>query len=303
MNTSPSTQKNTIGTWRGGWLLARASWSALQLDRELVIFPIYSFLTSAAVIGLIGLSLWATGWWHLFVAMVNSSDAPALPWLIAAGLLSFIAYLTTNFFTTALISSALHRFEGGDPDVTYGLAQARSKFGSLVKFSLLMATVGFIFQLMESRKVPLVARIIGYIIDVAWSVATIFAIPVIAASAEPIGPIEAVRKSAAIFKKAWSKDFTGGLSLALIFLPALLSAFLAAFFAGVLAVSLHSVALIVAIIVFFVIVWVTVNTLFSALNGIFHAALYHYATTGQPPAEFDKELLHAAFKPKKKWFI
>lgn len=39
--------------------------------------------------------------------------------------------------------------------------------------------------------------------------------------------------------------------------------------------------------------------LFSTLSGIVKAALYHYATTGESPTTFNKNLLKASMTPKK----
>ena len=56
-----------IGAWRGGWLLLRASWSTLKMDKELVLFPIYAGLANmvwivivAVIFGLIT-SIYARG--------------------------------------------------------------------------------------------------------------------------------------------------------------------------------------------------------------------------------------------------
>ena len=47
-----------------------------------------------------------------------------------------------------------------------------------------------------------------------------------------------------------------------------------------------------------VILIAAVSLFFSALNGIFQAALYNYATEGSAGNFFDDEMMNNAFKPK-----
>ena len=120
-------------------------------------------------------------------------------------------------------------------------------------------------------------------------------------SESDLGPIKAVRKSAGIFKKTWGQNFTASLGMGGVFIVAFLAwvglVISAVFLAlGVGDWTIWFTAPVLGILLLLMI------SLFSALNGIFNAALYHFATTGQSPAEFNHNLLMAAFKPKKRWF-
>ena len=55
----------------------------------------------------------------------------------------------------------------------------------------------------------------------------------------------------------------------------------------------------VAAVAFFAVGAVALMVLFNALNGVYVASLYRYATEGQPPAGFDAALLADAFKPRR----
>jgi hypothetical protein len=61
-----------------------------------------------------------------------------------------------------------------------------------------------------------------------------------------------------------------------------------------------STALIAVGIAVIVIVLATIGLFFSALNGIFQAALYKYATEGTAGAFFDDSMMSGAFRPKTK---
>mgnify|MGYP001612611790 FL=1 len=164
-------QFEKIGAWRGGWLLLRASWSTLKLDKELVLFPLYAGLANLAwiivvaiVFGLIT-SIVAGGNLDT-ITQIMETDQPfwyQVPFLLLtyAGV-----YATTNYFTAGLIASALHRFQGNNPTMNYGLRKARLRMKPLVKFSVIQALFGIIFYIAD-EKLPLIGRITAWIVDIA----------------------------------------------------------------------------------------------------------------------------------------
>lgn len=304
MTTIPQDLPN-IGAWRGGWLLARASWSALKLDKELIAYPLlagfYSLLW-IAIVYFVGAAIFAlTG--HDVNVYFSATEIPfpVVFKYLGTLVIVIVIYLVNNYYLAALIASAIHRFNGGNPNIAYGLGKAKSKIKPLIKFSLLQGTVGWIFQIID-EKLPLAGRISASIIDLAWRLAIIFAIPVIVMSDRELGPIEAVKESAALFKKTWAKNFTAGVTMGLLLLAAMLAwiglislaMFLVAKSVGAWTLVITAPVMMLGII--------SIAAIFTALNGIFIAALYYYATTGQSPAEFDHNMLLAAFKPKKNWF-
>lgn len=298
-----TTQTKPIGSWRGGWLLARAAWSTLKLDKELLLFPFYSFIISAGLTGLIALAIWLGGWSNQFVQIMESADSPSgLYWYLSFGVYYLALMFIANFFAVALISAAFHRFNHEDPTIAYGLSQAKRKLSSIFQFTLLSSTVGILLQAIEENgDIPIVGRALAWIADISWHVVTVFALPVIAASDTPVGPITAAKKSAQVFSKVWDKGFTGGLGIGAIFAAAAIPMFFLSLGITVFGLALNWSFLLVGLSI--VAAWVPFITLATALNSIFHAALYHYAETGESPEQFDKELLQAAFKPKKKWFV
>lgn len=294
-----------VGAWRGGWLLARASWTALKLDKELIAFPVMS-----GIYALIWTSLTWSAAAFIYVSAggdlvdLFSSDSQALTqnWgYYLYGLVTLLGvYVISNYFTAALIASAIHRFTGGNPTISYGLKRARERAKPIILFSLLQGTVGWLLSVAEER-LPLVGKITAFIADITWQLATFFAVPVIVMSEEPVGPVGAVKKSAAIFRNTWKNNFTGGLALGLVAIVVILAWMALTAGLTVLALNIHLAMLFVSIPVSLILLFIIVSIL-GALNGIFIAALYHYATTGQSPVEFDKDLLQAAFQPKKKLF-
>lgn len=307
MDTTATQEAPKIGEWKGGWLLVRASWSTLRMDKEMILLPVYSALAAFGLFIIIGAIAWFSGAirYNGLDLASNSAVEPlefVSPWLdvLFLFLYYFSAILTTNFFTAALVAAALRRFEGGDPTIKYGIGKAMERFWSITQFSLLSSSVGTVLQILGER-LPLAGRIATYIAGAAWSIVTVFAIPVIIASDRPIGPVQAVRQSADVFKKVWAKDFTGGIRMELIFSMAVIPLVVLMIISVIMAIMVDFATLFITLPII-VALLVLIASISSALNGIFHAALYRYAATGESPAQFDKNLLRAAFRPNKKWF-
>src|SRR5260221_4037780 len=147
---------------------------------------------------------------------------------------------------------------------------------------------------MIEERVGWLGKFIVGVIGAAWGLATFFVIPVLVY--EQLGPIEAVKQSAAMFKKTWGERLAGsfsfGLLAFLLAIPGVGMFFLAAFVAstsGVLALLIIATA---------VLYLITLATVSAALNGIFVAALYQYAHTGKASGPFTPELLSGAWRPK-----
>jgi hypothetical protein len=89
-------------------------------------------------------------------------------------------------------------------------------------WTLLTCTVGAVLRTIE-QYVPLGGKIAVAIIDLSWSLATLFAVPVLAY--EGVGPRATFSHSAAIFKARWGTQIAGsvgiGLSGLLLYMPAL----------------------------------------------------------------------------------
>lgn len=292
-------QPAKIGAWKGGWLLAKASWSTLKLDKELALFPVISAIMSVVILAIIGVLFYLTG---TLIYGRNPSFENVPQWMeILFGFLFYLGiYTVTSFYSGAIIASALHRFNGGDPTVGYGIGEAKKRFGSIFKFSLFSATIGYILRLIQERA-GIAGKIFAFIGDIAWGILTIFAIPVIMSREEPIGPIATVKESAGVFKKCWAKNYAGGITMGAIFF--LIFLLWLVFSGGIIIASIvySPITLFITAPIAGIALLVMISVS-SALSSIFQAAVFHYATTGESPVNFEKDLLQAAFRPKKGWF-
>jgi hypothetical protein len=139
-------------------------------------------------------------------------------------------------------------------------------------------------------RVGFVGKIIAALVGAAWSLATFFIVPVLVLEERSIG--ESFRHSLTAFKRTWGETVVGGINLnaaavcAWLTLAAITG--LLAWVAGTPALVVGGIGAILLMI------------FFSALEGIYVASLYRYATEGQTGTGLDQTLLDQAFVPKKR---
>ena len=174
-------------------------------------------------------------------------------------------YFVIFFFNTALVGAAMIRLEGGDPTVADGLRIARGKL------------------------------VIG-LLGTAWTLATFMVVPILVT--RDLGPIDAVKESAALLKRTWGENLVGNAGIGLTFglLTLLVALVLVALVIGA-AITLGAVAATV-VAVFGALALAFLAVFQAALSGVYSAALYRYATDGTPPDGFGDGELQAAFRAK-----
>jgi hypothetical protein len=277
------------GSFSNSWALVKASANVLKMDKELMVFPLMSGIATVLVVASFVVPFAVTGGWRVF----SEGDASYLAY--ALGFLFYLVqYTVIFFFNSALVGAALVRLGGGDPRVSDGLSIAASRMGTILGYAALAATVGMILRAISERS-GFVGRMVVGLVGMTWTLATYLAVPVLVT--RDVGPIDAVKESAQLFRRTWGEQVVGnfgmggavmlmGLSWALvsfgmIWLGARIAP-TAAFTAGVLAVA----------------GFVFLGLVSSALKGIYTAALYRYASTGQA-GPFSPEVVGNAFRPRR----
>lgn len=269
--------------------LAKASINVLRLDKELLLFPVMSGVASVLVMASFFLPIVLAGGGGIF----EDGGAGYLG-MVVMFVFYVVLYTVIFFFNSALVGAALIRLEGGDPTVSDGLAIASRRMGSILGYAVISATVGMILQMISERG-GIIAKIASGLAGMAWTLATYLAVPVLVT--KDVGPIDAVRESAAIFKRTWGEQVTGNFGIGW----AMFLAFLGwtAAMAGMvwLAGTLGSGVLVVTFVGVGVVGYVFLSLVGSALGGIYRAALYRYAMTGDT-GYFDPAIMGNAFRPK-----
>jgi hypothetical protein len=283
-----------MGKFARSWALAKASMAVLRSDKELLVFPLVSAIAVILVALSFALPMFGLGLFdHISDQRGGDGMAPAFyAWAFAFYL---VQYFVIFFFTSALVGAAMIRLDGGDPTVADGLRIARGKWLQILGYAAIAATVGMVLRVIEQRA-GFIGRIVTGLIGVAWTLATFLTVPVLVA--RDVGPVEAVKQSAALLQRTWGENLIGngglGLALGLLNLGVIgLGALLAV---GLASQGFSVLAVLVAILAGLAVLGLALIQ--SALSGIYSAALYRYAVEGNAPAGFDGALLQGAFQRK-----
>jgi hypothetical protein len=276
------------------WTMMKASGTVLKLDPELLIFPFLSgvaavlvTLTFIAPFALVG---------EGFGALEGMDGDVGYIGYVVGFLYYVVLYSLMFFFNTALVGATMIRLDGGDPKVSDGLEIAFKKMGAILQYAVIAATVGMILRAVE-EKAGFVGRMVIGLIGLSWTMATYLTVPVLVT--KDVSAIDAVKESADVFRRTWGEQMVAnvgiGFATFIIFLVmALISVPLI-----ILASSISEVLVIPLVLSllggFFVLTLVS-----SALKGIYSAALYRYATTGDAGEHFTDEMMDGAFREKKR---
>jgi hypothetical protein len=274
------------------WALVKASAAVLRADKELLVFPIVSAALSLLVAATFAVPLILAGIFDS--AVLEASGFPAIGWVI--GFLFYVVqYFVIFFCNTALVGAALIRLRGGDPTVGDGFRIAASRFGVILGYAVIAATVGMVLRAISERSGTL-GRIVVSLVGLAWNLATYLVVPVLAV--ENVGPIDAVKRSAGYLRKTWGEQLVGNFGIGLVFgligFAALLSGGL--LFVG--AAMTESAVLMLLVGGLVVLALVFLSLISSALGGVYAAAVYRYAAEGETGTFFTPAMVQHAFKSK-----
>lgn len=276
-----------------GWELAKQSVRVLQLDKELLLFPLFSGIACIIVLASFAVPLWYSGMLETVENEPGELTQNVLTYVLLFAFY-FTNYFVIIFFNSALVGCAIIRLKGGDPNVGDGLGAAMSRLPQIAAWAAVAATVGLILKAIESRS-ERVGQIVTSLLGMAWSITTFFVVPAIVI--EKASPLEAIKRSVAIMRRTWGESLSANFGIGIItFLLSVIG--IVPILAGVALMS-SDMAVLGMTLITLGIVWVlAVSLISSALGSIILAALYIYAAEGQVPREFDSSLIHRAFAPK-----
>jgi len=280
---------DVAGSLSNSWNLVKASAKVLSMDRELLIFPLLSGIASILVMisyfGPIGL----LGGWEL----LDTDSGGYLSTVILFGFY-LIQYFVVFFFNTALVGAALIRMEGGDPTISDGMRIAVDKLPAILGYAAIAATVGMVLRMLAER-LGFIGRMVVSALGIGWHLATCLAVPVLVT--RDVGPIDVVKESAEMFRKTWGEQVVGnfGMGWAGLMMGISWTLFMGLLF--FVFASLGMGFMVVALIPVAVLGYVALGLFISALKGIYTAALFRYASTGEPGI-MDARMVENAFRHK-----
>jgi len=272
------------------WSLVKASASVLKSDKELLVFPLLSALSCIIVAATFFVPA-------IFAGVFSGLDRENMNPLYYLFLFAFyvVQYFVIIFFNSALIGAAMIRLNGGDPTVADGMRIAMSKLPAILGYAVIAATVGVILRALQERA-GFIGRFVVGLIGLAWTVASFLVVPVLVS--QDIGPIDAVKRSAELLKKTWGQNLIGTGGIGLVFGLMFFALVIVGGGLIVLAVKSGILAITITTVVAVVIAVLLLTLIQAALQGVYAAALYRYATEGDAGVGFDKAMVAEAFKVK-----
>ncbi len=280
------------------WMITKLTFGVINKDRELLWFALLSFIFSA---------LFA-------VVMIFPSVIPALmekgfsqeSLEVYQYVIIFLTYFglafIATYFNVCVVYTTKIRFEGGNATFGESIKFAFTKFPLIFQWSLLSATVGLLLRILQQlasnlgKIGQLVANILIGILGMAWSIVTIFVVPVLVY--ESLGPIDALKKSTQVIKKTWGESLIKALGLGLVqFLVFVMVILASAALTFVLSSAFDTVGLLIGISVGALLLLLT-GLVFTVASTIFNTALYVYANNNLIASGFNEEIVKGAFKQK-----
>jgi hypothetical protein len=224
---------------------------------------------------------------------IEEDEPMSFPFLPMAVVYLITMFLTT-FFNVAFYNEILQAFNGNTVSISRGLSFAMTRLRAIVLWSLLAGIVGIIIRKIEEN-VGFVGRWITGLIGFTWSVASVFAIPVIVREPQQINPITTLKDSAALIKRTWGEGLAGmvGMSaIIILFIIALVALSVVVMIAIPLSILYLSIFIFLTIFI--------LGYLSMMMRDIFLCGLYVYATEGVVPGEFDEAMMEQAWRVKKR---
>ena len=252
----------------------------LRKDRELILFPIMAAIFVLLLLGLI----YSTG--SIDFSAANEEQQSIFP----IAILIFGANFIIVFFNSALISAALERLRGGDPNISSGLSHALKHVHHIFFWSIIVTIMGLIFAAIKANGRNrggfggIMTQIFASFLEAGWAMMTFFVVPIIVS--ENMSPISAIKRSSSLFKQTWGNQVAANFGFGIFQIIALLISLGIGWFFGLIngtfgiAIGLLCATASISII--------------YTLEGIYKAALYEHAL-GEKPLEFEEQDLRTAY--------
>lgn len=269
------------------WRLTRAAWEVVRNDNALLILAMISGLCGAGAIALIfGLS-------GFFGGERSSQGHVALIALIFSYPLTFVSV----FFNVAIAAAASAALDGRRLSLGEALAVPARRVGQVALWALIVAGVGMVLEQLANR-LPLGGSIVARLVGVGWSLASLFAIPILAV--EGCSAPQCLRRSAHLVKERWGEGISGNVIVSAWMIIVIFP--LAVAFGVGLAATGGEPAAQDTVIAIAVILFIAILAIGAVVRQTFAVALYRYAKTNSAQGPFQERDLGSPFGSKRRMF-
>ena len=313
-----------VSRFANSWHLFKRSLPVMTANPKLLVFPVMTFFCSLVILlfFLAPVALQPTGHrisdsahWKAVASSVftqESLDQAAAEhagsgsqqrlkltpqgMMYAAGFYLVAMFLAT-FFSTAFYHEILSALQGGHVSVTSGFRFAISKLPTILMWSLFVGIIGYLIKLLEER-VGLIGQWILRLIGISWSLAAVFAVPVIVVEDEK-NPVAILKRSAATLRKTWGESLIGFVGIQLGGFVILLTTMALVIVGAVMSAVFQSPWIILGLTALWCVALFALLYTLAVANNIYRCALYLYAAQGQIPGYFDRGSMDLAWNTRR----
>jgi hypothetical protein len=180
-----------------------------------------------------------------------------------------IGGLPMTYANAVVLVAADGQMRGAPASLSDCIRTVNRRLPALLAWSLLAGTVGLLFQILESR-LKIGGRLLTWLVGLSWGVATSLVVPCLVF--EDVNPVQAVRRSAHLFKERWginvrARVATGAWSFLIVLGFAVIMG---------IAFAVSPVVGVVTVVCGAILMGAT----FGALQTVLTAALYRYSADG-----------------------
>lgn len=218
-----------MGKFQRSWELFKCSLQVIRTHKKLLLFPVVIMLLTCviALFFLLPAAMWDTGhtytslehWkalgshflvWEPATPEANSPDNIMLKpqgYVLLAGIYLLSMFFAT-FFNVAFFNEIINALNGRTVSIRGGLGFALTRLRAIFVWSLFAGIIGLIIKSLEER-VGLIGKWIVRLIGLAWSVAAVFAVPVIVREDKHANPLRFLQTSASMLRRTWGESLIG----------------------------------------------------------------------------------------------
>jgi hypothetical protein len=263
------------------WRLSRVAWDIVRSDRTILVLAVVSTVFAVAGLALV---------YDVAGFFSGHRNRGGTNFALVTLIFSFPLTFVSVFFNTAIAAAAASVLEGQRLSLREALAVPVRRLGQVALWSLLTSVVGVVIAQVAQR-LPLVGNLIVRAVGLSWSVATLFAVPILATEGCSAG--DCLRRSARLVKKRWGEGISGNVTITawavLAFIP-LVVVLGVAFGASRGQADVQITLAAVSAVLFFAVVAVS-----GVIRETFNMVLYRYALSGTAASGFSQSDLNAPF--------
>ena len=233
-------------------------------------------------------------------ANTNTEERPNLTafGMVYCGAAYYLSMVLATYFNVAFYHEILSALRGNGVSIHRGLAYALTRWQAVLLWAAFAGLVGLLIRQLEER-VAFFGKLVIGLIGTAWSVASIFVVPVLVMETESINPFGMLKKSALTLKKTWGEALIGFVGIQSGGMLVAFVSFLLALVAIMVSIISQSLWVALGTLVAWLFTVVGLSYFVNVANHIYRCALYLYATEQRVSEPYSLELLQMAWKTKK----